>query len=142
MSMKPLRLSIIGLGKLGSPMAAVFAHKGYSVVGLDINADFVASLAAGKAPVEETGLQELIDKHRADIRATTDWNVAVGETDVTFMSVGTPTSEDGGCDFTYVRQASRATSELNSVAYMERRVTKGAPAGMASDMPTSSTMRS
>ncbi len=94
MSIKPLRLSIIGLGKLGSPMAAVFAHKGYSVVGLDINPDFVASLAAGKAPVEETGLQELIDKHRADIRATTDWSVAVGESDVTFIIVPTPSGPD------------------------------------------------
>jgi hypothetical protein len=41
-----------------------------------------------------------------------------------------------------VRQASFATSALISVAYMERRVTKGAPAGMASDMATSSTTRS
>ena len=44
-------LSVIGLGKLGSPMAAVFASKGFNVVGLDLNHEFVDNLNSGRAPV-------------------------------------------------------------------------------------------
>lgn len=94
MENRKLRLSIIGLGKLGSPMVAVFAHKGYEVIGLDINASFVAALAEGRAPVEEPRLQELITQNRQRIKATTDYNVAVAESDITFVIVPTPSGPD------------------------------------------------
>ncbi len=55
------RISIIGLGKLGSPMAAVFASKGFETIGLDLNSRFVEAINAGRAPVEEPLLQEMID---------------------------------------------------------------------------------
>jgi UDP-N-acetyl-D-mannosaminuronate dehydrogenase len=42
------RLAVIGLGKLGSPMAAVFGSKGFDVVGVDLNADAVAAINAGR----------------------------------------------------------------------------------------------
>jgi UDPglucose 6-dehydrogenase len=87
-------LSVIGLGKLGSPMVAVFAHKGYKVTGLDINESFVSALSQGKAPVQEPRLQELIDQHRDLIRATTDYDVLIGESDVTFIIVPTPSGPD------------------------------------------------
>lgn len=95
---KRYRLSIIGLGKLGSPMVAVFAHKGYPVVGLDVNVGFVTALAEGRAPVEEPGLQELIAQSRDRIRATTDYEVAIIDSDVTFIIVPTPSGSD--CFFT------------------------------------------
>ena len=53
--MQKPRLSVIGLGKLGAPMAAVFASKGFEVVGLDLNAAFVAAINEGRAPVSEPG---------------------------------------------------------------------------------------
>jgi UDPglucose 6-dehydrogenase len=93
-----VRLSIIGLGKLGSPMVAVFAEKGYPVVGVDINARFVADLAAGRAPVEEPQLQEFITRNRERIRASVDYEVAIAESDVTFIIVPTPSGPD--CFFT------------------------------------------
>jgi UDPglucose 6-dehydrogenase len=79
-------------------MVAVFAEKGYPVIGVDINARFVADLAAGRAPVEEPGLQELIDRNRDRIRATTDYETAILESDVTFIIVPTPSGPD--CFFT------------------------------------------
>ncbi len=88
------RLSVIGLGKLGSPMAAVFAHKGYEVIGLDINAGFVEALAGGRAPVDETGLQAMINQNKQRIRATLDWKEAVHESDITFIIVPTPSGPD------------------------------------------------
>lgn len=89
-----VRLSVIGLGKLGSPMVAVFAEKGYPVVGLDINPAFVEALSAGRAPVEEPGLQRLIDRNRERIRATTDYDIAIRDSDVTFIIVPTPSGAD------------------------------------------------
>ena len=94
MEKRNVRLSIIGLGKLGSPMVAVFAHKGYEVIGLDINASFVAALTEGRAPVEEPQLQELITQNRERIKATTDYTTAIAESDVTFVIVPTPSGPD------------------------------------------------
>ena len=56
-----MKLSIIGLGKLGAPMAAVMAHKGHTVVGVDINPHFVEAIHEGRAPVNEPQLAEMID---------------------------------------------------------------------------------
>jgi hypothetical protein len=52
-------------------MAAVFAARGFDVVGLDVNEAYVDALNAGKAPVDEPGLQDLIDTSRGRLRATT-----------------------------------------------------------------------
>jgi UDPglucose 6-dehydrogenase len=92
-STKP-RLSVIGLGKLGSPMAAVFATKGFTVVGLDYNAGFVDALNKGIAPVVEPQLQDHIDRGRANLRATTDYTDATHATDVSFIIVPTPSGPD------------------------------------------------
>ena len=67
------RISVIGLGKLGSPMAAVFASKGFETIGLDLNARFVEAINAGRAPVEEPLLQEMIDGCRSRLAATTSF---------------------------------------------------------------------
>jgi UDPglucose 6-dehydrogenase len=75
-------------------MVAVFAHKGFEVLGLDINRDFVTALNEGRAPVQEPGLQELIDQNRQRISATQDFHQAVNETDVTFIIVPTPSGKD------------------------------------------------
>ena len=50
------RLAVIGLGKLGAPMAAVFAAKGYDVIGVDLNPANVEAINNGRAPVEEPQL--------------------------------------------------------------------------------------
>ena len=54
-----LRLSVAGLGKLGVPMLAVFAHKGFDIVGVDLDPAFVAAFDAGRSPVSEPGVQDL-----------------------------------------------------------------------------------
>jgi UDPglucose 6-dehydrogenase len=65
-----MKISIIGMGKLGSPMLVVMAYKGNTVVGVDLNPHFVAAINSGKAPVREPGLQEMIDENRERISAT------------------------------------------------------------------------
>ncbi len=87
-------LSVFGLGKLGSPMAAVFASKGFQVIGLDLNAAFVAALNEGRAPVDEPMLQEMISANRPRLRATTDHVDAVHNSEISFIIVPTPSSPD------------------------------------------------
>jgi UDPglucose 6-dehydrogenase len=90
-----MRASIVGLGKLGSPLLAVLAAKGFDVIGVDRSAAYVAAVEDGRAPVNEPGLQELFDQARLRIRGTEDIHHAVSATDVTFVVVPTPSKADG-----------------------------------------------
>jgi UDP-glucose 6-dehydrogenase len=90
-----MNISVIGLGKLGSPLAAVLASKGHTVLGVDADADKVRHLAAGRAPVEEPGLAERIAGSAARLSATTDVSQAVLDTETTFVIVPTPSQPDG-----------------------------------------------
>ena len=90
-----MKLSIIGLGKLGAPMAAVMAHKGHMVIGVDVNPAYVAAIQEGHAPLKETGLEEMIQANRERLSATTNYEEAVLATDATFIIVPTPSDPDG-----------------------------------------------
>jgi UDPglucose 6-dehydrogenase len=90
-----MRVSVVGLGKLGSPLAAVLASKGHHVIGVDLNAEFVRLLASRKAPVLEPRLQELIDLSRERLTATTDFEAATLGSDISFVIVPTPTDSKG-----------------------------------------------
>jgi UDPglucose 6-dehydrogenase len=100
-----MQLSVIGLGKLGSPLAGVLASKGHQVVGVDVNPDYVRALAAGKAPVEEPGLQALIDASRARLTATSHYEQAVLASELSFVIVPTPSDTKGGFSNKYVLSA-------------------------------------
>jgi UDPglucose 6-dehydrogenase len=90
-----MKLSVIGLGKLGAPLSAVFASKGFDVIGTDLNANYVDAINAGQAPVEEPRLQQLIDANRPRLRATHDVAEAVAASDITFVIVPTPSDSSG-----------------------------------------------
>lgn len=89
------RLAVFGLGKLGSPMAAIFAAKGFATTGCDLNPAAVESLAAGRAPVQEPDLQATIDLGRTRLRATQDATAAVRDSEISFVIVPTPSGPDG-----------------------------------------------
>jgi UDPglucose 6-dehydrogenase len=90
-----MKLCVVGLGKLGSPIVAVLASKGYNVVGIDTNLPFVEKINNHIAPVEEPHLQDLLTAHKPRISATADWSKAVGESDITLVIVPTPSGADG-----------------------------------------------
>jgi UDPglucose 6-dehydrogenase len=100
-----MKISIIGLGKLGSPMQAVMAHKGHTVVGVDLNPATVKAINAGKAPVKEPHLQEMIDGARERISATHSYEDALLATDITMIMVPTPSGSDGRFSMKYVMEA-------------------------------------
>lgn len=100
-----MKLSIIGLGKLGAPMAAVMAHKGNTVIGVDVSPGAVLALHQGHAPVNEPGLEEMIQANRERLTATTDFEEAILATEATFIIVPTPSDPDGTFSMRYVLSA-------------------------------------
>jgi UDPglucose 6-dehydrogenase len=94
-------VSIIGLGKLGSPMAACFAARGFRVHGVDLDATKVAALNRAVAPVHEPGLAELIREGAANLKASQDYEAAVHDSDATFIIVATPSEPGGGFSLQY-----------------------------------------
>jgi UDPglucose 6-dehydrogenase len=102
-----MRFSIVGLGKLGASMAAAIASRGHQVIGVDVNHRAVDALNAGRAPVQETDLQELIAENRDRLRATMSHDEAIRESDLTFVIVPTPSDERGAFSLQYVAYAFR-----------------------------------
>jgi UDPglucose 6-dehydrogenase len=99
------RVSVIGLGKLGASMLAGFASRGFDVIGVDVAESCIRAVNEGRAPVQETGLDELIFAHRAKIRATPSHEEAVLGSDISFVIVPTPTDSRGAFELQYARYA-------------------------------------
>ena len=99
-------ISIFGLGYVGAVTAACFASRGYKIIGVDPSPLKVQNIASGKAPIVETGLQEFIaDAHSSGrISATQDPNDAIANSEISFISVGTPSQRNGKLDLTYIRR--------------------------------------
>jgi len=106
-----VKLSVIGLGKLGACSAACFSYRGFETIGIDINKDFVDAINNGIAPVYEPRLQELINSSDGRLSATQDYRVAVDETDITFLIVPTPSRSDGHFSDRYLKDALTHLSE-------------------------------
>jgi GDP-mannose 6-dehydrogenase len=102
-------ISVIGLGYVGAVSMACLAHLGFRMVGVDISDVRVEAINSGRSPIVEARLEDLLQEGVAKglVSATHSLIGAVLRTDVTFVSVGTPTAADGSCDLTYVRDASR-----------------------------------
>jgi UDPglucose 6-dehydrogenase len=88
-------VSVIGLGKLGAPLAACLASKGLHVIGVDADPRRVQAVKEGRAPVFEPGLDELIQASRDRLIATNDIGEAVSAAEVTFIVVATPSEPSG-----------------------------------------------
>lgn len=112
-----MKLSVIGLGKLGACSAACFAYKGFEVIGVDINKDYVDAINNGKSPVYEPRLQEIIDASDGRLRATQEYEKAIKGSDITFLIVPTPSREDGHFSDRYLqdvlKQLSSALKKIN-----------------------------
>jgi UDPglucose 6-dehydrogenase len=94
-------VSVIGLGKLGAPMAACFAARGFQVIAADVEAQKVDEMGRGVPPVHEPGLAELLKEAKGWLRATQDTEAAVRGTEATFIVVGTPSEPRGGFSLRY-----------------------------------------
>ena len=110
-----MNVSIIGTGYVGTVTGACLAELGHDVICVDIDQQKVDWINAGIAPIHEPGLSELLKKHAGiRLRATTDYNDAISNSDLTFICVGTPSGEDGRIDLSIVRSASKSIGEALS----------------------------
>lgn len=98
-------IAVIGLGKLGSPMAAAIAARGVAVIGVDVDPVKVEKINHGEPPVQETGLTEYIRRGSGRLRATTDIAAAVAEAEVVFIIVPTPSEPHGGFSLRHMHPA-------------------------------------
>lgn len=92
-----MRISIFGMGYVGAVSGACLAHLGHRITGIDVNQSKIDMINAGCAPVVERGLARLMAEARATgmISATDDVASAVMESEVSLVSVATPTGPDG-----------------------------------------------
>src|SRR5829696_9033757 len=102
-----MRIAVFGLGYVGTVTAAALASQGHEVCGVDVDDLKVDQISAGRTPVVEPGIEELIRTAvgRGNLHATTDPVVALNRADVSLLCVGTPSSSQGGTDLTYLQRA-------------------------------------
>jgi GDP-mannose 6-dehydrogenase len=104
-----LSVSVFGLGYVGSVTAACFAHRGHRVLGVDVNPQKVEMVAAGRSPIVEARMDDLVGEgfKAGRLSATTDAVAAVRDTEVSFVCVGTPSQRNGKLDLRHVEHAAR-----------------------------------
>lgn len=104
-------ISVFGLGKLGLCSAACFASKGYKVIGVDVDIGKIEKINRGIAPIAETGLAEMIEKLGPKLKATSDYEEAIKESDVSFVVVATPSLADGSFSNEYLEKSLQKIGE-------------------------------
>lgn len=97
-----MKISVIGLGKLGLPLAATIASVGFKVIGVDLNHQVVKNLNAGRTTLLEPNLVELITEFKHNIIATEDAKDAVLNSEITFIITPTPSQKNGYFSLKYV----------------------------------------
>jgi GDP-mannose 6-dehydrogenase len=103
-----MNISIFGLGYVGSVSMGCLSKGGHKVIGVDIDSSKVNSFNEGVAPIVEPGIDDLIEQGSKNklISATESYNIAIKGTDISFICVGTPSSEDGNLDMTNIMKVS------------------------------------
>jgi UDPglucose 6-dehydrogenase len=104
-----MQIAVIGTGYVGLVTGACFAEFGVDVTCVDVDEGKIAGLKAGRIPIYEPGLEDIVEKNsRAGrLRFTTDVREAVEQSLVIFLAVGTPPREDGSADLRFIEEAAR-----------------------------------
>lgn len=101
-----MRLAVVGTGYVGLVTGTCFSDLGHDVVCVDVDEKKIADLKAGKVPIYEPGLEEMVSTNveQGRLSFTTDIRKAVRDSLIIFIAVGTPPREDGTADLQYVLQ--------------------------------------
>ena len=108
-----MKLAVAGTGYVGLVAGVCFAEKGHDVTCVDVDEKKVKMMEAGKSPIFEEGLEELMQKNNAAGRLhyTTDYAAAYRDKDAIFIGVGTPEQPDGSANLNYIATVSRQIAE-------------------------------
>src|SRR6059058_6459668 len=110
-----MRIAVVGTGYVGLVAGTCFAETGHSVTCVDVDEAKIAALCAGKTPIYEPGLEELLARNIKGGRLffTSDLRSAVRAAEVVFIAVGTPQGDDGNAD---LRTVMRVAHEIAACA--------------------------
>ncbi len=110
-----MRIAVVGSGYVGLVAGVCFADSGHTVVCVDVDERKIRELQAGRSPIYEPGLEELLEKNVAAerIRFTTDVAETARASEVVFIAVGTPQRDDGNAD---LRAAMSVAHQVADVA--------------------------
>ena len=102
-------ISVFGLGYVGTVTATCLAHKGHNVIGVDLSMAKVEAMQAGRSPIVEPQVGNLISEcHAADrLHATSDSEYAVLNSEISFLCVGTPSLRNGKPDLGHIEPVCR-----------------------------------
>src|SRR2546427_4005777 len=108
-----MNICVVGTGYVGLVTGAVFADLGNDVICVDNQPEKVAALQAGKMPIYEPGLEEMVGRNVADSRLafTTDLGAAIRRSLIIFITVGTPPKADGETDLSAVEKVAGAIGQ-------------------------------
>jgi GDP-mannose 6-dehydrogenase len=101
-----LKISVFGLGYVGTVSAGCLAQEGHEVIGVDPVRTKVDLINSGHSPIVEVDIGEIIAANVASgrLRATDDQDEAIRQTELSFVCVGTPSQANGNLDLTYIRR--------------------------------------
>lgn len=105
--------SIFGLGYVGLSTAVCFSSKNINVIGYDVDESKISMLSKGIPTIYEEGLEELlkVSLKNETLKFTSDFKEAVKKSNITFITVGTPSKEDKSIDLSYVKNAATQIGE-------------------------------
>ena len=101
-----MKISVFGLGYVGSVSAACLADEGNEVIGVDLNESKLALLRSGKSPIVEKDLEGIVSRTIAigSLNVMNESRRAIMESDISLICVGTPTRSNGSLDLSYVER--------------------------------------
>ena len=99
-----MRIAVVGTGYVGLVVGACLSENGNNVTCVDKDLGKIEMLRAGRMPIYEPGLEEMVRRNHGEERLafTSDLPKAVGDSDIVFIAVGTPQGEDGSADLQHV----------------------------------------
>src|ERR1700730_1770022 len=107
-------ISVFGLGYVGTVTAACLAHKVYNVIGVDLSLAKVEAMQAGRNPIVEPQVGDLISQSHAAgrLHATSDSEYAVLNSEISFLCVGTPSLRNGKLDLGHIEPVCREIGQI------------------------------
>ena len=116
-------VTVFGLGFVGLTTALGFAHLGYKVYGVDVDAERKNTLRSGKLPFLEPKMEDVLNEHlNKNFFVTDDVSEAIKDSSYVFYCVGTPYGQNGQADLTYLFSAIDTTVEAIAANHMGMKV--------------------
>ncbi|MBT2639978.1 UDP-glucose/GDP-mannose dehydrogenase family protein [Bacillus sp. ISL-39] len=108
-----MRVAVLGTGYVGLSTGVCLAEIGHNVICIDVDERKIELLKEGKSPIYEPGLEDLLIKNSSAGRLafTTSHQYALSHADIIIIAVGTPQSDDGQADLSYLEQAAKDLAE-------------------------------